>query len=65
MMRVASNPTNGLAKDSDADALIPRSISVERIWDRMGALDATQLEVVVEAVALCIGNTPYIGAGQP
>jgi mRNA interferase MazF len=47
--------TNGLTKDSGADAFQTKSVSLSRFVDRLGELTAGQLDEIAEAIALCVG----------
>src|SRR5687767_7147313 len=48
-------PTNGLTKESGADAFQVKSVSETRFVDRLGALTAPDLEEIANAIAVCIG----------
>jgi mRNA interferase MazF len=52
---VAASHTNGLAKDSGADAFQVKSVSENRFVQRVGILTDAQLEQIAAAVALCVG----------
>jgi mRNA interferase MazF len=47
--------TNGLAKDSGADAFQVKSISETRFLDRLGELTQDQLDDIANAIAICVG----------
>lgn len=47
--------TNGLTKDSEADASQVKSVSVKRFNSRMGTATPTQLRCILDGIALCIG----------
>jgi mRNA interferase MazF len=51
---------NGLGKDSSADASQVRSLDVTRFLGYMGELDALDVEAMVEAVALAIGDQAQV-----
>jgi mRNA interferase MazF len=51
------NTTNGLSKESGADAFQVKSLSNERFVERLGRLNNTDLAEVVKAIALCIGHS--------
>lgn len=48
-------PTNGLTKDSGADAFQIKSVSLSRFVDRLGEVTPAQLDEIAEAIALCVG----------
>jgi len=48
-------PTNGLTKDSGADAFQVKSISETRFLDRLGELPAGELDDIANAIAICVG----------
>ena len=49
------NKTNGLTKDSAADAFQVKSVSLQRFENKIGTVTADQLEQISAAVALCVG----------
>ena len=48
-------PTNGLTKDSGADAFQVKSVSETRFLNRLGELTAGQLDGIANAIAVCVG----------
>src|SRR5262245_59964277 len=52
---LAPTPTNGLTKDSGADAFQVKSVSETRFLDRLGELTAGQPDDIANAVAVCVG----------
>jgi mRNA interferase MazF len=50
-----ATPTNGLTKDSGADAFQVKSVSEARFVRRLGAVTAGQLDDIALAIALCVG----------
>jgi mRNA-degrading endonuclease toxin of MazEF toxin-antitoxin module len=52
---IRSDPTNGLTKDSGADAFQVKSISETRFLDRLGELTPGQLDDIANAIAICVG----------
>jgi mRNA interferase MazF len=54
-VELPASPTNGLSKDSGADAFQTKSVSISRFVDRLGELTPTQLDETAEAIALCVG----------
>ncbi len=50
------NLTNGLSKDSGADAFQVKSLSVNRFVELRGTVSDGQLEDVASAMALCVGT---------
>jgi mRNA interferase MazF len=55
MVRLDPNPANGLTKPSAADAFQVRSLSIERLQEKVGELSAATVDAIVDAVVLCIG----------
>ena len=54
-VQLAPTPTNGLAKDSGADAFQVKSVSETRFLDRLGELTPGQLDDIANAIATCVG----------
>src|SRR3954470_16649277 len=54
-VELPASPTNGLTKDSGADAFQTKSVSLSRFVDRLGEVMPTQLDEIAEAIALCVG----------
>jgi mRNA-degrading endonuclease toxin of MazEF toxin-antitoxin module len=54
-VKLLASPTNGLAKDSGADAFQTKSVSLSRFVDHIGELTATEMDEIAEAIALCVG----------
>ena len=52
-VRLTPDNQNGLTKESGADAFQVKSLSETRFTQRLGALSATDLERVIDAVILC------------
>jgi mRNA interferase MazF len=48
-------PTNGLTKESGADAFQVKSVSQTRFLSRIGELTASQLDEIANAIAVCVG----------
>ena len=48
-------PTNGLTKDSGADAFQVKSLSETRFLHRLGELTPSQLDDIATAIAICVG----------
>lgn len=46
---------NGLTKDSGADAIQVKSVSLTRFVQSLGVVTAAQLDSVAQAIALCVG----------
>jgi mRNA interferase MazF len=61
MVHLLPDSTNGLSKESAADAFQVKSLSVNRLQRRLGVLTDEQMEEIAAAIALCIGYCP---AGQ-
>jgi mRNA interferase MazF len=55
LVSVPVTATNGLTKDSGADAFQVKSLSENRFVRRLGDTTSQQLQDIVAAVALCIG----------
>jgi mRNA interferase MazF len=53
--KLSVTPTNGLNKDSGADAFQVKSVSLNRFVDFLGVVTAEQLDGIASAVALCVG----------
>lgn len=53
--KIPSTAFNGLAKDSSADSIQIKSVSLDRFIKKMGTISDKELENVVAAVALCVG----------
>ncbi|HVA49159.1 MAG TPA: type II toxin-antitoxin system PemK/MazF family toxin [Pirellulales bacterium] len=47
--------SNGLAKDSGADAFQTKSVSEQRFVRRLGTTTSTELDDIGTAIALCVG----------
>ncbi len=56
MIKVEPNAGNGLAKPSAADAFQIRSLSTERIINRLGMLSSYKLEEILNAIESVIGR---------
>src|SRR3954466_5767559 len=54
-VELPASSTNGLTKDSGADAFQIKSVSFSRFVDRLGEITPTQLDEIAEAIALCVG----------
>ena len=54
-VHLPANSTNGLSKDSGADAFQVKSVSVNRFVTLRGTLTDSQLDDITSAVALCVG----------
>jgi mRNA interferase MazF len=55
LVRVRPTGQNGLRKESCVDVMQVRGLSVARFADRVGALNADDLDEVVTALALVVG----------
>src|SRR5437016_12224417 len=49
------SPTNGLTKDSGADAFQVKSVSESRFVRYVGLVTSAQLDDIASAVAMCVG----------
>ncbi len=54
-VRLIPTLTNGLTKDSGADAFQVKSVSETRFLDRLGELTAGQMDDIANAIAICVG----------
>ena len=54
-VELPASPTNGLTKDSGADAFQTKSVSENRFAKRLGQISAAQLDDIASAIALCVG----------
>src|SRR5256885_1272337 len=54
-VEIPASATNGLRKDSGADAFQIKSLSLSRFVQQLGVVTVAQLDAVALAVALCIG----------
>src|SRR5262245_23809086 len=54
-VHLAPTPTNGLTKDSGADAFQVKSVSENRFLDRLGELTANEMDEIANAIAICVG----------
>jgi mRNA interferase MazF len=54
-VELPASSTNGLAKDSGADAFQTKSVSQTRFVRLLGQLTAAQLDDIASAIALCVG----------
>jgi mRNA interferase MazF len=48
-------PSNGLTKESGADAFQIKSVSETRFLDRLGVLATNELDEIANAIAVCVG----------
>lgn len=53
-----ATPSNGLAKESAADAFQIKSVSEDRFGEKLGMLTVEQMNEIVDAIALCVGFRP-------
>jgi mRNA interferase MazF len=54
-VEIPATSTNGLAKDSGADAFQTKSVSETRFVRLLGEVTTTQLDDIASAIALCVG----------
>jgi mRNA interferase MazF len=50
MVKIESNPANGLSKTSSIDCFQIRSLSQERLIKKLGSIDAGTLNEIKEAI---------------
>jgi mRNA interferase MazF len=55
LVHLPASPTNGLSKDSGADAFQVKSVSENRFVRRLGEVTSQQLDDIASAIALCVG----------
>ena len=55
-VRLLPTATNGLTKDSGADAFQVKSVSQTRFVSRLGELTAAELLEIAKAIAVCVGT---------
>jgi mRNA interferase MazF len=54
-VHLPASPSNGLSKDSGADAFQVKSLSNGRFVLRLGVVSDPQLDGIASAIALCVG----------
>lgn len=54
-VRLTPIPSNGLTKESGADAFQVKSVSESRFLDRLGELTPSELDDIANAIAICVG----------
>jgi mRNA interferase MazF len=54
-VELAPTASNGLQKQSGADAFQVKSVDLGRLKSKMGAVTAQQMEDIAAAIALCVG----------
>ena len=54
-VRLSASQTNGLAKNSAADAFQTKSLSENRFVRLLGKVTIAQLDAIASAIALCVG----------
>lgn len=54
-VRIVPDSTNGLSKESGADAFQCKSISTKRFVKKLGRLSASEVEDIASAIGICIG----------
>ena len=52
---LAPTPTNGLTKDSGADAFQVKSVSETRFIDRLGELTSSEMDDIANSISVCVG----------
>jgi mRNA interferase MazF len=55
-VELPASSTNGLAKDSGADAFQTKSVSQSRFVRLLGQVPVAQLDDIASAIALCVGT---------
>lgn len=54
-VELAPTASNGLQKQSGADAFQVKSVDLSRLRSRLGVVTAQQMEDIAAAIALCVG----------
>ena len=54
-VHINADSTNGLTKESGADAFQCKSVSTKRFVRRLGRLSANEMEDVASAIGICVG----------
>ena len=55
MVHLRPTESNGLKKESAADAFQVKSLSNERLIECIGTLESSQVEDIAAAIAICVG----------
>jgi mRNA interferase MazF len=55
-VHIPASTTNGLSKDSGADAFQVKSVSEKRFTHRLGLVSARELDAIATAVAVMVGK---------
>jgi mRNA interferase MazF len=55
MVHLMPGVSNGLQKESAADAFQVKSLSAQRFQNKVGALTTDEIEEIAAAIALCVG----------
>jgi mRNA interferase MazF len=58
IVHLAPNESNGLSKESAADAFQVKWLSVNRFRHKIGSLSSDEVEEIAAAIALCVGYNP-------
>jgi mRNA interferase MazF len=56
LVELGASNSNGLSKDSGADAFQVKSVSLSRFVRCLGKVEDEQIEEVASAIALCVGS---------
>ncbi len=56
IVRLPATASNGLTKDSGADAFQVKSVSENRFVRLLGSVDAAQVDEIAAAITLCVGK---------
>ena len=56
IVELPASSTNGLTKNSGADAFQTKSVSQSRFARRLGEVTVAQLDEIASAIALCVGT---------
>jgi mRNA interferase MazF len=58
IVRLTPTITNGLTKESAANAFQVKSIALSRFQSKLGSVTADELDEIAAAIALCVGYQP-------
>ena len=58
MFHLLPTLTNGLSKESSADAFQVKSVSLNRFQNKLGVLTSDQISEIAASIALCVDYSP-------
>jgi mRNA interferase MazF len=56
LVHLPASATNGLVKESGADAFQTKSVSLKRLVRSIGQISAAEADEIAAAIALCVGS---------